>query len=63
MRIEKDDKKPKVTARKMINMMMAINKDNFEAAARYLVTLAIAARGNPVATPIPHWTKTPAGSR
>ncbi len=27
---EKDDKKPKVTARKMINMMMAINKDNFE---------------------------------
>src|SRR5205807_10542180 len=27
---EKDDKKPKVTARKMINMMMAINKENFE---------------------------------
>src|SRR5260370_8501478 len=27
---EKDDKKPKVTARKMINMMMAINKDNFQ---------------------------------
>lgn len=27
---EKDDKKPKVTARKMIAMMMAINKDNFE---------------------------------
>src|SRR5437879_8871781 len=27
---EKDDKKPKVTARKMINMTMAINKDNFE---------------------------------
>jgi photosynthetic reaction center cytochrome c subunit len=27
---EKDDKKPKVTARKMINMMMAINKDNFD---------------------------------
>jgi len=27
---EKDDKKTKVTARKMINMMMAINKDNFE---------------------------------
>src|SRR3984893_15584587 len=28
--MEKDDKKPKVTARKMIAMMMAINKDNFE---------------------------------
>ncbi len=27
---EKDDKKPKVTARKMISMMMAINKDNFD---------------------------------
>src|SRR6266849_1087311 len=27
---EKDDKKPKVTARKMIDMMMAINKDNFD---------------------------------
>lgn len=28
--MEKDDKKPKVTARKMIDMMMAINKYNFE---------------------------------
>src|SRR5204863_8178985 len=27
---EKDDKKTKVTARKMIEMMIAINKDNFE---------------------------------
>ena len=27
---EKDDKKHKVTARKMIGMMMAINKENFE---------------------------------
>src|SRR5947208_14642462 len=27
---EKDDKKPKVTARKMIGMMMTINKENFE---------------------------------
>jgi photosynthetic reaction center cytochrome c subunit len=27
---EKDDKKPKQTARKMIDMMFAINKDNFE---------------------------------
>jgi hypothetical protein len=30
MRFEKDDEKPKVTERKMIGMMMAINKDNFE---------------------------------
>src|SRR5258708_17118609 len=27
---EKDDKKPKETARKMMEMMFAINKDNFE---------------------------------
>ncbi|MFY9976782.1 MAG: c-type cytochrome [Candidatus Sulfotelmatobacter sp.] len=27
---DKDDKKPKVTARKMMEMMFAINKDNFE---------------------------------
>src|SRR6201993_1945039 len=27
---EKDDKKPKQTARKMMEMMFAINKDNFE---------------------------------
>jgi hypothetical protein len=27
---EKDDKKPKATARKMMEMMFAINKDNFE---------------------------------
>lgn len=28
--MEKDDKKPKLAARKMIEMMMAINKNNFE---------------------------------
>jgi photosynthetic reaction center cytochrome c subunit len=49
---EKDDKKPKVTARKMINMMMAINKDNFEGHRE--VTCYSCHRGSkdPVATPI-----------
>src|SRR5260370_25379265 len=49
---EKDNKKPKVTARKMINMMMAINKDNFE--GRRVVTCYSCHRGSrdPVATPI-----------
>ena len=49
---EKDDKKPKVTARKMIAMMMAINKDNFE--GRRDVTCFSCHRGakDPVATPI-----------
>ncbi len=50
--MEKDDKKPKVTARKMIAMMMAINKDNFE--GRREVTCFSCHRGtkDPVATPI-----------
>jgi hypothetical protein len=49
---EKDDKKPKVTARRMIGMMMAINKDNFEGHRE--VTCYSCHRGspNPVATPI-----------
>jgi hypothetical protein len=49
---EKDDKKPKVTARKMVNMMMAINKENFE--GRREVTCYSCHRGstNPVGTPI-----------
>jgi photosynthetic reaction center cytochrome c subunit len=49
---EKDDKKPKVTARKMIGMMMAINKDNFEGHRE--VTCFSCHRGStdPVATPI-----------
>jgi len=49
---EKDDKKPKVTARKMINMMMAINRDNFEGHRE--VTCYSCHRGakDPVATPI-----------
>jgi len=49
---EKDDKKPKVTARKMINMMMAINKNNFDGHRE--VTCYSCHRGSkdPVGTPI-----------
>jgi photosynthetic reaction center cytochrome c subunit len=49
---EKDDKKPKLMARKMITMMMAINKDNFEGHRE--VTCYSCHRGgtNPVATPV-----------
>jgi photosynthetic reaction center cytochrome c subunit len=49
---DKDDKKPKVTARKMITMMMAINKDNFEGHRE--VTCYSCHRGatDPVPTPI-----------
>jgi photosynthetic reaction center cytochrome c subunit len=49
---EKDDKKPKVTARKMINMMMAINANNFDGERE--VTCYSCHRGSmhPVATPI-----------
>ena len=49
---EKDDKKTKVTARKMINMMMAINKDNFDGHRE--VTCYSCHRGSaqPVGTPI-----------
>jgi len=50
--MDKDDKKQKVTARKMIAMMMAINKDNFEGHRE--VTCYSCHRGGaePVATPI-----------
>jgi photosynthetic reaction center cytochrome c subunit len=50
--MEKDDKKPKLTARKMISMMTAINKENFE--GRREVTCYSCHRGSPdpVATPI-----------
>jgi photosynthetic reaction center cytochrome c subunit len=48
---EKDDKKPKQTARKMMDMMFAINKENFEGHRE--VTCYSCHRGNahPVATP------------
>ena len=49
---EKDDKKPKQTARKMIAMMFAINKDNFEGHRE--VTCYSCHRGHmkPVGTPL-----------
>lgn len=49
---EKDDKKPKQTARKMMQMMFAINKDNFDGHRE--VTCYSCHRGapRPVATPI-----------
>jgi photosynthetic reaction center cytochrome c subunit len=49
---EKDDKKPKQTARKMMDMMFAINKDNFEGHRE--VTCYSCHRGStdPVATPL-----------
>jgi photosynthetic reaction center cytochrome c subunit len=52
MAFDKDDKKPKVTARKMIEMMNAINKNNFE--AKREVTCYSCHRGaaDPIGTPI-----------
>jgi photosynthetic reaction center cytochrome c subunit len=49
---DKDDKKPKLIARKMISMMMAINADNFKGERE--VTCYSCHRGavNPVGTPI-----------
>src|ERR1700736_1797039 len=50
--LEKDDKKPKQTARKMMQMMAAINRDNFE--SKQAVTCNSCHRGSPrpVGTPI-----------
>ena len=50
--MEKDDKKPKVTARKMISMMMAINKDNFDGHREVTCYSCHRGSANPVATPI-----------
>jgi len=50
--MEKDDKKPKVTARKMIAMMMAINKENFEGHREVTCYSCHRGSANPVATPI-----------
>jgi len=49
---EKDDKKPKVTARKMINMMMAINKENFEGPREVTCYSCHRGSADPVGTPI-----------
>jgi photosynthetic reaction center cytochrome c subunit len=49
---EKDDKKSKVTARKMIGMMMAINKENFEGHREVTCYSCHRGTAEPVATPI-----------
>jgi photosynthetic reaction center cytochrome c subunit len=49
---EKDDKKTKVTARKMITMMMAINKDNFEGHREVTCYSCHRGAADPVGTPI-----------
>jgi photosynthetic reaction center cytochrome c subunit len=49
---EKDDKKTKVTARKMMEMMFAINKDNFEGHREVTCYSCHRGAADPVATPI-----------
>jgi hypothetical protein len=49
---DKDDKKPKVTARKMIAMQMAINKDNFEGHREVTCFSCHRGASDPVGTPI-----------
>jgi photosynthetic reaction center cytochrome c subunit len=49
--LEKDDKKPKLTARKMMQMMAAINRDNFD--LRQVVTCNSCHRGAPRPLAIP----------
>ena len=49
--LEKDDKKPKLTARKMMQMMMAINRENFD--GKQVVTCNSCHRGSPRPMSIP----------
>ena len=49
---EKDEKKAKVTARKMISMMMTINKDNFEGHRKVTCYSCHRGAADPVAIPI-----------
>jgi photosynthetic reaction center cytochrome c subunit len=49
---EKDDKKPKLTARKMISMMMAINRFNFEGQREVTCYSCHRGAAEPVGTPI-----------
>jgi len=48
---EKDDKKPKQTARKMMEMMFAINKDNFEGHREVTCNSCHRGSANPAAIP------------
>lgn len=49
---EKDDKKPKVTARKMMEMMFAINKENFEGHREVTCYSCHRGAADPIATPL-----------
>src|SRR6202051_1315422 len=49
---EKDDKKPKQTARKMMEMMFAINKENFEGHREGTCYSCHRGSANPVGTPL-----------
>src|SRR5260370_6569172 len=55
--LEKDDKKPKQTARKMMQMMAGINRDNFE--SKQIVTCNSCHRGSPQPTSIPMIAESP----
>ncbi len=52
--LEKDDKKPKLTARKMMQMMMAVNRENFD--GKQVVTCNSCHRGSPRPVSIPDTT-------
>jgi photosynthetic reaction center cytochrome c subunit len=52
MVFDKDDKKPKLAARKMIEMMNAINKDNFESKKEVTCNTCHRGAAHPVAVPI-----------
>jgi photosynthetic reaction center cytochrome c subunit len=52
LEFDKDDKKPKQTARKMMEMMFAINKDNFEGHREVTCYSCHRGAADPVATPI-----------
>jgi photosynthetic reaction center cytochrome c subunit len=52
MAFDKDDKKTKVTARKMIQMMYAINKDNFDGEREVTCYSCHRGAADPVATPL-----------
>jgi photosynthetic reaction center cytochrome c subunit len=52
MAFDKDDKKPKLAARKMIEMMAAINKDNFENKREVTCNTCHRGAAHPVGVPI-----------
>jgi len=59
---EKDDKKPKETARKMMEMMFAINRENFEGHREVTCYSCHRGQANPVAIPAVMTEETQAGT-